>query len=94
MEKNGEKQMAAKKVAQLSQLEKGNQVYVKEGKSYRENPQEKINLAGQDLKLREMMIEKKHRRVYEKIKFGKKREAKEANKLEIKRKKIEQKSKS
>jgi len=35
-----------------------------------------------------MMIPKKHRRVYAKIRFGEKRQAREAKKLEEKRKKL------
>jgi len=41
------------------------------------------------LKLKEMMIKKKHKRVYEKIKKGMKKKAKNANELKQKRAKLE-----
>jgi hypothetical protein len=41
------------------------------------------------MKLREMMLPKKHKRVYNKIKFGIKRKRKELNVLENKRRKID-----
>uniref|UniRef100_A0A914DNS5 Pescadillo homolog n=1 Tax=Acrobeloides nanus TaxID=290746 RepID=A0A914DNS5_9BILA len=58
---------------------------VKTGKVFKENLQKKLNQVGQELKLREMMIPKKHRRVYKKIKYGQKRQASEKKKLESKR---------
>lgn len=74
---------------------------VKTGKVFKENLQKKLNqvvslkfsttlkkyksFQGQELKLREMMIPKKHRRVYKKIKYGQKRQASEKKKLESKR---------
>jgi hypothetical protein len=61
---------------------------VKTAKPFKENQQKKINEKGHDLKLKEMMIPKKHRRVYQKIKFGIKRKSKEVNKLKQKRQKM------
>lgn len=46
-------------------------------------------LQGHNRKLREMMIPKKHRRVYKKIKFGEKRRARELKKLQSKRAKLD-----
>jgi len=66
----------------------GEESIVKAGKVFRENQQKLINEKGHDRKLREMMIPKKHRRVYKKIRFGEKRLAREAKKLEEKRKKL------
>ncbi|KAL3099750.1 hypothetical protein niasHS_000234 [Heterodera schachtii] len=54
----------------------------------RESRQKQINEEGHNLKLREMMVPKKHRRVYGKIKYGLKRKAREANKLAEKRAKL------
>jgi len=55
---------------------------------FKDNKQKELNEKGQNLKLREMMIPKKHRRVYKKIKFGEKRKAKEQRKLLEKRIKL------
>ncbi|KAI6194624.1 Pescadillo-like protein [Aphelenchoides besseyi] len=60
-------------------------VKVKEGNVHKVHPQQVRNEAGQQLKLKEMLIAKRHRRAYEKIKFGEKRKKKELRKLVEKR---------
>uniref|UniRef100_A0A914GZ88 Pescadillo homolog n=1 Tax=Globodera rostochiensis TaxID=31243 RepID=A0A914GZ88_GLORO len=61
---------------------------VQKSKVHKESRQKQINAEGHNLKLREMMVAKKHRRVYGKIKYGLKRKAQEANKLAEKRAKL------
>lgn len=63
-------------------------VKVKEGKVHKVHPQHVRNEEAHQLKLKEMSIPKRHRRPYEKIKFGKKRQAKEVRKMTDKRKKL------
>ncbi|KRY79321.1 Pescadillo -like protein, partial [Trichinella pseudospiralis] len=62
---------------------------VKPGVVHKENGQKKLAEEKEELKLREMMIAKKYRRAYQKMKFGQKRQAKEVRKLVKKRKMIE-----
>ncbi|KHN72215.1 Pescadillo -like protein [Toxocara canis] len=59
------------------------------GKTHKENKQKQLNEEGQNLKLREMMIAKRYRRVYHKIKRGKKRRAREVNALKEKKAKLQ-----
>jgi hypothetical protein len=63
-------------------------VKVKEGTVHKVHPQQVRNEEAHQLKLKEMSIPKRHRRPYEKIKFGKKRQAKEVRKMNEKRKKL------
>lgn len=56
-------------------------VKVKEGTVHKVHPQQVRNEEAHQLKLKEMSIPKRHRRPYEKIKFGKKRQAKEVRKM-------------
>ncbi|CAD5233003.1 unnamed protein product [Bursaphelenchus xylophilus] len=60
-------------------------VEVKKGRVHRENPQQKINEEGHDLKMREMMIPKRFKRAYKKIKHGQKEKKKEVRKMHAKR---------
>ncbi|CAG9530600.1 unnamed protein product [Cercopithifilaria johnstoni] len=61
---------------------------VNKGQMHRENLQKKLNEEGHELKLREMLIPKKRRRVYSKIKRGIKRRIREEKKLNEKRLKL------
>lgn len=61
---------------------------VEVGKTKKENLQKSLNEKGHDLKMREMMIPKKHRRVYYKIKRGIKRQAREVKSLKEKKAKL------
>ncbi|KAL7075437.1 hypothetical protein ACQ4LE_004936 [Meloidogyne hapla] len=61
---------------------------VQTSKIYKESEQKKINEEGHNLKLREMMIPKKHKRIYEKLKRGTKRRARAEVVLEEKRAKL------
>ncbi|VDK73210.1 unnamed protein product [Litomosoides sigmodontis] len=61
---------------------------VNKGRMHKENLQKKLNEEGHELKLREMLIPKKRRRVYSKIKRGIKRRIREENKLNEKRLKM------
>lgn len=63
-------------------------VKVKQGKVHKVHPQQARNEEAHQLKLKEMLIPKRHRRPYEKIKFGKKRQEKEVRKMIEKRKKL------
>jgi len=63
-------------------------MFVLPSKVFNENKQKTADIEGQSLKLREMMLPKKHKRVYEKIKFGIKRKRREALLLEEKRRKL------
>ena len=63
-------------------------VRVKEGRVHKVHPQQTRNDEGAQLKLREMLIPKKHKRAYEKIKFGQKRQKREARKMHDKREKL------
>ncbi|TKR76121.1 hypothetical protein L596_017313 [Steinernema carpocapsae] len=55
------------------------------GATWKPNAQLEQNTVGHDLKLREMMIAKKHRRVYHKIKHGIQKKKREVNSLHKKR---------
>jgi len=59
---------------------------VKEGKVDRTNVHKRVADQVEERKLQEMLIAKKHKRAYQKIKFGEKRKAKEVRKLKEKRK--------
>ncbi|VDN04935.1 unnamed protein product [Thelazia callipaeda] len=61
---------------------------VRKGRMHRENMQQKLNEQGHELKLREMLLPKKRKRVYSKIKRGIKRRVREENKLNEKRLKL------
>ncbi|KRY22354.1 Pescadillo -like protein [Trichinella patagoniensis] len=63
---------------------------VKPGVVHKDNRQKKLAEEKEELRLREMMIAKKYRRAYQKIRFGQKRQAKEVRKLVKKRKTIEE----
>ncbi|KAI6183837.1 Pescadillo-like protein [Aphelenchoides bicaudatus] len=65
-------------------------VKVKEGQAHKVNQQHTRNEEAHQLKLKEMLIPKRHRRPYKKIKFGEKRQQKEVRKMIEKRKKISQ----
>uniref|UniRef100_A0A914XB30 BRCT domain-containing protein n=1 Tax=Plectus sambesii TaxID=2011161 RepID=A0A914XB30_9BILA len=65
------------------------QMAVEPGQLHRDNKQKSKNEEGQELKMREMMIAKKHRRVYHKIKRGTKRHAREVDTLKRKRAQID-----
>ena len=54
---------------------------VEPGQLHRDNKQKSKNVQGQEMKMREMMITKKHRRVYHKIKQGQKRHSREVRLL-------------
>lgn len=84
----GEKEKKEKKKG-LSKSEEANQeMRVEIGKTHRKNAQKELNEKGHNLKMREMMIAKKHRRVYHKIKRGIKRQAREVKALKEKRAKL------
>lgn len=83
------KQVKKPEVVRAENKETG--VKVKEGKVYKVNQQHVRNEEAHQLKLKEMLITKRHRRPYEKIKFGQKRQQKEVRKMIEKRKKISQK---
>ncbi|KAM3723699.1 Pescadillo [Dirofilaria immitis] len=61
---------------------------VSKGRMHKENLQKKLNEKGHEIKLREMLIPKKRKRVYSKIKRGIKRRIHEQKKLNEKRLKI------
>uniref|UniRef100_A0A0R3S3U6 Pescadillo homolog n=1 Tax=Elaeophora elaphi TaxID=1147741 RepID=A0A0R3S3U6_9BILA len=61
---------------------------VNKGRMHKENLQKKLNEEGHELKLREMLIPKKRRRVYSKIKRGIKRRIHEEKKLNEKKLKL------
>uniref|UniRef100_A0A915LED7 Pescadillo homolog n=1 Tax=Meloidogyne javanica TaxID=6303 RepID=A0A915LED7_MELJA len=67
---------------------KGESMSVQKSRIYKESEQKKINEEGHNLKLREMMIPKKHKRIYEKLKRGTKRRARAEVVLEDKRAKL------
>uniref|UniRef100_A0A915N1U2 Pescadillo homolog n=1 Tax=Meloidogyne javanica TaxID=6303 RepID=A0A915N1U2_MELJA len=67
---------------------KGEGMSVQKSRIYKESEQKKINEEGHNLKLREMMIPKKHKRIYEKLKRGTKRRARAEVVLEEKRAKL------
>lgn len=54
---------------------------VKEGKADRPNSVRRVAEEAEERKLQEMLIAKKHRRAYQKIKFGQKRKAREVCRL-------------
>jgi len=55
------------------------------GKLHRDNAQKRRNETGEQLRMREMMIPKKQRRVYHKIRRGQKKQRREVNTLTTKR---------
>jgi len=67
---------------------------VKEGKADHGNVHKRVADRAEEKRLQEMLIAKKHRRAYQKIKFGQKRKAKEVRKLKEKRKAHEETTKS
>uniref|UniRef100_A0A915B5U3 Pescadillo homolog n=1 Tax=Parascaris univalens TaxID=6257 RepID=A0A915B5U3_PARUN len=83
----GEKQPEKKKKKMVEKKETSG-MSVDIGKIHKENKQKKLNEEGHDLKMREMMIAKRYRRVYHKIKRGKKRQAREVTALKLKRAKL------
>lgn len=60
-------------------------VQVKQGKKLVENKQQKMNQEGQELKMREMMIPKRFKRAYKKVKHGEKEKKKVVRKMHAKR---------
>ena len=63
---------------------------VSEGKTAaKEHPQAALNRQGEEKKLRESLIKKKHLRVYQKITKGKKKAAREASQMAAKRQKLQ-----
>jgi len=87
-QKQLEKQPKKPEVVRAENVATG--VKVKEGRVYKVHPQQVLNEEGQNLKLREMLIRKKQKRAYEKIKFGQKRKVKEVRKMVSKRGRAEQ----
>uniref|UniRef100_A0AAF5PP75 Pescadillo homolog n=1 Tax=Wuchereria bancrofti TaxID=6293 RepID=A0AAF5PP75_WUCBA len=86
METEGESRVQEKK-----KIQKEKEVpimNVNKGRMHKENLQKKLNEEGHELKLREMLIPKKRRRVYSKIKRGIKRRVHEEKKLNEKRLKM------
>uniref|UniRef100_A0A7E4W8S1 Pescadillo homolog n=1 Tax=Panagrellus redivivus TaxID=6233 RepID=A0A7E4W8S1_PANRE len=79
----------AQKKSTLQKIKKQKEVKVTEGQVFQENQQRMLEASGQTKKLRELMIPKKHKTVYKKMQFGIKRQAKEANTLQAKRKRID-----
>uniref|UniRef100_A0A914LYP5 Pescadillo homolog n=3 Tax=Meloidogyne TaxID=189290 RepID=A0A914LYP5_MELIC len=77
-----------KKNKQQQQDENNKGMSVQKSRIYKESEQKKINEEGHNLKLREMMIPKKHKRIYEKLKRGTKRRARAEIVLEEKRAKL------
>uniref|UniRef100_A0A0N4ZD00 Pescadillo homolog n=1 Tax=Parastrongyloides trichosuri TaxID=131310 RepID=A0A0N4ZD00_PARTI len=65
-------------------------MHVEAGKIYTESAETKVAEVQSVKKMQEMMIPKKHKRVYEKMTFGIKRKEKEVKKLIFKRKKLEE----
>lgn len=84
----GEKQPEKKKKKKVVEKSETSEMSVDVGKTHKENKQKKLNEEGHDLKMREMMIAKRYRRVYHKIKRGKKKQAREVNTLKMKRAKL------
>ncbi|VDO34222.1 unnamed protein product [Brugia timori] len=79
------------KVQERKKIQKEKEVpiiNVNKGRMHKENLQKKLNEKGHELKLREMLIPKKRRRVYSKIKRGIKRRVHEEKKLNEKRLKM------
>ena len=56
---------------------------VKEGRADGPNAHRRVAEQAEERKLQEMLIAKKHRRAYQKIKFGQKRKAKEVSLLKL-----------
>lgn len=84
-----ESKINKKQVKKESGEEKGEiPMEVKKSRMHKENLQKKLNEQGHELKLREMLIPKKRRRVYAKIKRGIKRRVGEEKKLNEKRRKL------
>nr|A8QHQ0.2 RecName: Full=Pescadillo homolog [Brugia malayi] len=82
---------AENKVQERKKIQKEKEVpiiNVNKGRMHKENLQKKLNEKGHELKLREMLIPKKRRRVYSKIKRGIKRRVHEEKKLNEKRLKM------
>uniref|UniRef100_A0A0N5AF18 Pescadillo homolog n=1 Tax=Syphacia muris TaxID=451379 RepID=A0A0N5AF18_9BILA len=80
----------AEEVQKAVKKKKEKGMHVEPGKTYRKNKQMEMDEKGHELKLREMMIAKRHRRVYHKIKRGIKRQAREVRELKQKRAKLEE----
>lgn len=76
-----------KKAKKVVEENKGMQAKV--GRMSKKNKQKEINLKGEQLKMREMMLAKKHIRVYNKIKKGVRRNRAEGSALAKKRKLID-----
>ncbi|KAL4002586.1 Pescadillo N-terminus family protein [Acanthocheilonema viteae] len=86
MNTEGESKMQEKK--KIQKEEEVPTMNVNKGRMHKENLQKKLNEEGHKLKLREMLIPKKRRRVYSKIKRGIKRRIHEEKKLNEKRLKL------
>ncbi|MFH4980761.1 hypothetical protein AB6A40_007470 [Gnathostoma spinigerum] len=80
-----EKPQKVKKVKKDNEKKEETKMSVELGRTHKKHKQKEINEKGHDLKLREMMIAKKHKRVYQKIKYGIKRKARENRQLAQKR---------
>ncbi|CAJ0574018.1 unnamed protein product, partial [Mesorhabditis spiculigera] len=78
---------AAKPKAKAEPKEK--KMEVVSGKMHKKNKQQVINQKGEDKKMRELMLKKKHVRVYDKLTKGIKRRRGEASKLADKRRRLE-----
>ncbi|CEF68373.1 Pescadillo homolog [Strongyloides ratti] len=70
--------------------EKKEGMHVETGKVYKESTESKIAEVQSVKKMQEMMMPKKHKRVYKKMTFGIKRKEKEVKKLVVKKKKLEE----
>uniref|UniRef100_A0A0K0FUE2 Pescadillo homolog n=1 Tax=Strongyloides venezuelensis TaxID=75913 RepID=A0A0K0FUE2_STRVS len=70
--------------------EKVGGMHVETGKVYKESTESRIAEVQSVKKMQEMMIPKKHKRVYKKMTFGIKRKEKEVKKLVAKKKKLEE----
>ncbi|CAJ0950766.1 unnamed protein product, partial [Mesorhabditis belari] len=78
---------ATKKPKMAQEEKKG--MSVETGKMHKKNAQKEINKKGEERKIRELMIKKKHKRVYDKLTKGIKRHRGEAKKLAEKRQKLD-----
>lgn len=70
--------------------EKKEGMHVETGKVYKESTESKIAEVQSVKKMQEIMMPKKHKRVYKKMTFGIKRKEKEVKKLVVKKKKLEE----
>lgn len=85
----GEVSEPPKKISKIVKKDKKEEpqgMRVELGKTWRPNAQLEQNAVGHNLKLREMMLPKKNRRVYHKIKHGIQKKKREVNSLTNKRK--------